>query len=399
MGFGAVPFASGFTLPLELSLRKADDGIRLYANPVKELEQLREQEIYSVQNQKIGGAETVTYDTQEQLVEVVASVKTDAKAGTIIVRFGDITLSYWLDKEQLDGVAVHDKDDGRMDFRVYIDRATWEAFAGHGSVYKMGGRKIAAPVGKISVSINAAKGTVESLKVFKLKSIWPENVETLAYSKNSFHAGDKATGTLPIPAQQSNGLAPEITDLSPKDVSWAQEAKLPAPGEYRSCRYLPALIHTISFLYINNTWAPARKSKRRTGDRQVLRKAVLANGLRKSGSKRGVGDRNRRIRLVGLFRCLTRLGNGRQRATGPKAPRGPTLIASSHGIRRRMSEQLWHLAATLPHQRYSVLSVMGGNWAFPFLRRCALLRRALHRHRRMRESRRCRADMRKTPPQ
>ena len=52
-----------------------------------------------------------------------------------------------------------------MDFRVYIDRATWEAFAGHGSVYKMGGRKIAAPVGKISVSINAAKGTVESLKV------------------------------------------------------------------------------------------------------------------------------------------------------------------------------------------------------------------------------------------
>ena len=42
INFGAdAPFNSGFTLPLELSLRTADDGIRMYANPVKELEVLR----------------------------------------------------------------------------------------------------------------------------------------------------------------------------------------------------------------------------------------------------------------------------------------------------------------------------------------------------------------------
>ena len=53
-GFGEnVPFASGFTLPLELTLRTADDGVRLYANPVKELEQLREKEIFSAQGKKI----------------------------------------------------------------------------------------------------------------------------------------------------------------------------------------------------------------------------------------------------------------------------------------------------------------------------------------------------------
>ncbi len=34
-------------------------------------------------------------------------------------------------------------------------------------------------------------------------------------------------GNTIIPQQSANGLAPEVTDLSPKSVSWAQEAKLP----------------------------------------------------------------------------------------------------------------------------------------------------------------------------
>ena len=34
-------------------------------------------------------------------------------------------------------------------------------------------------------------------------------------------------GVFAAPAPTANGLAPEVTDLSPKSVSWAQEAKLP----------------------------------------------------------------------------------------------------------------------------------------------------------------------------
>jgi fructan beta-fructosidase len=193
-GFGEnVPFASGFTLPLELSLRAADDGIRLYANPVKELEALREKEIFSAQNKKIGGGETVSFDTQEPLVEVVVSVKTAAKTGTIELKFGGNSLYYFLEQKQLgdqgfvqnlrDKCIVHDKEDGRIDFRIYVDRATFEAFVENGSVYKIGPRKdVAAPVGKISIGLNGADGTVESMKVYKLKSIWPDNVDTLTYS-------------------------------------------------------------------------------------------------------------------------------------------------------------------------------------------------------------------------
>lgn len=193
-GFGEnVPFASGFTLPLELNLRTADDGVRLYANPVKELEKLREKEIFSMQNKKLGGTETVSCDTQEPLVELLVSVKTEAKKGTIEIKFGATSLYYLIEQKQLgdspfiqnikDKCIVHDKDDGKIDFRLYVDRATWEVFVENGSVYKIGSRKdISAPVGKISVGLSGAEGTVESMKVYKLKSIWPENVNTLQYS-------------------------------------------------------------------------------------------------------------------------------------------------------------------------------------------------------------------------
>ena len=195
-GFGEkVPFASGFTLPLELSLRTADDGLRLYANPVKELEKLREKEIFSAQGKKIGGTEIVSFNTQEALAEVVISVKSETKKGMIELKFGATTLYYFIEQKQLadtafiqnvkDKCIVHDKDDGKIDFHLYLDRATWEVFVKNGSVYKIGARKdIAAPMGKISIGLTGAEGRVESMKVYKLKSIWPDNVDTLTYSNN-----------------------------------------------------------------------------------------------------------------------------------------------------------------------------------------------------------------------
>ncbi len=184
LGFGDAPVGCGFTLPLELTLRTAEDGVRLYVNPVKELEKLREVELFSAQDKKIGGAEMVSFETQEKQLEVVVSVKTDAKTGSIQLKTGETQFTYWLDKRKLDGstIIVHDKDDGRIDFHVFIDSASWEIFAARGAIYNMGGRNYKNPVGKISVNMNGGVGTVERMTIYKLKSIWPNNVDTLTYS-------------------------------------------------------------------------------------------------------------------------------------------------------------------------------------------------------------------------
>ena len=190
------PFASGFTLPLELSLRTADDGVRLYANPVKELEALRLKTLYAVERQPLGGeGSVVSYDANTELVEVVATIKTDATEGALEMAFGEDVHFYHLAEKQLgdnphvanlrDWAIVHDKEDGKIDVRVYIDRASWEIFMENGSVYKINSRKnLGTPVGKIRFQLHGAQGEMERLKVFQLKSIWPADcVDTLIYSK------------------------------------------------------------------------------------------------------------------------------------------------------------------------------------------------------------------------
>jgi fructan beta-fructosidase len=190
-----VPFASGFTLPLELSLRTADDGIRLYANPVKELESLREREIFSAHGEQIGGEQVLSFKTQEKLLEVVLSVRPEGDSGRIELTFaGKNKIVYHL-KEKLLGsqddpskerekAYIHDKDDGQVDLRLYIDRASCEVFVENGSVYQISPlREINQPVGSFTVAIRDGQGRIESLTAYKLKSIWPEKVTGLRYSK------------------------------------------------------------------------------------------------------------------------------------------------------------------------------------------------------------------------
>ena len=47
------PFSQGFTLPIELSLKTATDGVRCYANPVKELDVLRDGELLSIVDKRL----------------------------------------------------------------------------------------------------------------------------------------------------------------------------------------------------------------------------------------------------------------------------------------------------------------------------------------------------------
>ncbi len=192
-----VPFASGFTLPLELSLRTADDGIRLYANPVKELLALREEEIFSATDKPIGGEEVLSFETQEKLLEVILSVKPKGNSGRIELTFGgDNKVVYHL-KEKLLGMQdlasnererahVHDKDDGQVDLRLYIDRASCEVFAENGSVYRIDAlREVNKPLGSFNVALRDGQGTVENMKVYKLKSIWPERADSQRYPQEA----------------------------------------------------------------------------------------------------------------------------------------------------------------------------------------------------------------------
>ena len=71
---------------------------------------------------------------------------------------------------------MFDRDDGRLDLRIYVDRATVEVFAKNGAVYFLEGRKnLGAPIEDLKITIDGGSATIESLKAFRLKSIWKPN--------------------------------------------------------------------------------------------------------------------------------------------------------------------------------------------------------------------------------
>lgn len=174
------PFNQGFTLPLELSLKTTGDGIRCYANPVKELEALRGEEILSVAKQSINtGDNALKFKQPAELVEIAMTIDYSGgnKPATIEVQLGDGKFTYDLATKELSDsrgkLVSHDKEDGKLDLHFYVDRPTIEVFAEHGAVYLLHNRaQQVVPLDQVVVRLKTGTATIENLKAFRLKSIW-----------------------------------------------------------------------------------------------------------------------------------------------------------------------------------------------------------------------------------
>ena len=175
-------FNQGFTLPLELSLKTTGDGIRCYANPVKELEVLRGDEILAVKDQKLNaGDNALKFKQPSELVEIVMTIdySQGSKPASIDVQLGDDKITYDLaTREFVAGkgkLVSYDTEDGKLDLRIYVDRPTMEVFAERGAVYLLHNRaQMGAPLDKVLVRVHGGDATLESLKAYELKSIWPK---------------------------------------------------------------------------------------------------------------------------------------------------------------------------------------------------------------------------------
>jgi fructan beta-fructosidase len=164
-----MPFNQCFSLPIELTLRKAKDGVRLFAEPIKELETLREKA------DQLGGQVTpdksLTVKAPGQLMDVVATVAPgDAKE--VKLTFGGNTLVYDSAKQTLDGMPLPLVDKA-FTVRVVVDRPLYEVVGGNGAVYKTAARKDGGKeIGKVEFSATGGTATVKAVTVYPMESIW-----------------------------------------------------------------------------------------------------------------------------------------------------------------------------------------------------------------------------------
>lgn len=167
-----MPFNQSMGIPVELTLRTTPEGLRLYANPVRELTTLRAHSTVfkpltlQPKNNPLTGL-------HGELLDVVAVID-PKEASQITFDLRGISLVYDVKAQQLtcaDTKAPLTLENGRLRLRLLVDRTLIEIFGNDGQLYQSA--SVAALASNTSLSLSSDKqASIEALEVHTLRSIW-----------------------------------------------------------------------------------------------------------------------------------------------------------------------------------------------------------------------------------
>jgi len=166
---GDMPFNQAFTLPLNLTLKQTPDGIRMFANPIEELDTLHDGKPQTLTAMTAAAGVPASLDVDGQLCDILVTIR-QGEAKQVSLTFGRNTLTYDFATGMLDKMPVR-LIDGRLKLRVLVDRPMFEVVVNDGQCYRIAPRQPEA-LGTISVNPDGGSVTVESLDVCEMKSIW-----------------------------------------------------------------------------------------------------------------------------------------------------------------------------------------------------------------------------------
>jgi len=172
VGMPGMPFNQTFSLPTNLTLRKTADGIRMFANPIKELDNLRKPDAIEIKDEELTAEEpSVTFKVEGDLVDVVLNVK-KGTANKVTLQVGKFRTSYDFGAQTLDGKPA--KMDGEVaTVRMLVDRPMHEIVGGNGACYTTnGGGSNGQPIGAVTVTAEGGTAKIQSLGIYELNSAW-----------------------------------------------------------------------------------------------------------------------------------------------------------------------------------------------------------------------------------
>ncbi len=168
-----MPFSQLLSLPVELTLRTTDEGVRVFCNPAREIASIRaERRSYPMKDLSTGPLEVT--DIGWELYEVLVTFDFE-NANTIGARIRGIEISYDVKTQMLSLGKYKAKvkpEKGKLRLRALLDRCSVDLFANDGRAYLMDS---AYPDNSRAALECYAKGgqvTVKNIEFCRLKSIW-----------------------------------------------------------------------------------------------------------------------------------------------------------------------------------------------------------------------------------
>jgi fructan beta-fructosidase len=172
--FPGMPFNQQMTIPCELTLRTTPDGVRMFAEPVIELEKLHGARKQSWHERTIkAGAQEFDSECPELCEIRAVFVPGSAEVFGLTVR--GQTIEYNAKKQMLTckGRNVPLKlREGELALRIFGDRGSIEVFGNHGEAALSVGVLIPEKERSLSVFSRGGETTLRSLKAIELKSAW-----------------------------------------------------------------------------------------------------------------------------------------------------------------------------------------------------------------------------------
>jgi len=168
-----MPFNQMMTFPCELTLRTTRAGIRLFSQPVKEIETIHAK-THTWKEETLEEGDKVLADITGDLFDIRAEFSVgDATEFGFTIR--GIPVVYSAEKEELrcmDKTAPLQQAAGRIRLQLLVDRASIEIFGNDGIVAMPIGVIPPDDKGSLAVFSRGGSTTVHSLEVHELESAW-----------------------------------------------------------------------------------------------------------------------------------------------------------------------------------------------------------------------------------
>ncbi|MBN1456560.1 MAG: glycoside hydrolase family 32 protein, partial [Sedimentisphaerales bacterium] len=167
-----MPFNQMMLFPVELSLRKTDDNIRLFAQPIKEIKNLYGKK-RTVKNKTIKAGSNPLDGLEGDCFDITAEIKIENSSFGFNIRGLYITYDVAANELICGDVKAKVKPiAGKLKLRLLVDRTSVEIFANDGQIY-IPLKALPKDDSYKTIEFFAAdKVTIVLLEAYRLRSVW-----------------------------------------------------------------------------------------------------------------------------------------------------------------------------------------------------------------------------------
>jgi sucrose-6-phosphate hydrolase SacC (GH32 family) len=182
--------------PVELTLHRTEEGLRLFANPVREIKALwSETSLIGQQALKPGGNNPLA-GVQGDLLDITADIIPN-KAEKVAFQIHGVSVAFNVRSNTLsclNKTGPLQPQDGMIKLRFLVDRASIEIFGNDGRLYMPMGIISKEPGQPLRIYSEGGEARIKHLEVHYLRSAWEDMGTRNSSKQNNVNAGVESPG-------------------------------------------------------------------------------------------------------------------------------------------------------------------------------------------------------------